>query len=61
LRSVGFKQTFIGVLIKPSKGVDLIVPDIRHGSIDQACGDMALGLLYARAVIRTAPTGGGGT
>lgn len=56
-----FQRTFIGILVKPPKRIDLIVVAIRHRRIDQACGDISLSLLNARAVIRAAPADGGRT
>lgn len=30
------QHTFVCVLIKPAKGIDLVIPAIRYGSIDKA-------------------------
>lgn len=32
---------FVSVLVEPTKGVDLVVPTVRHGGIDKTCRTLA--------------------
>jgi hypothetical protein len=47
--------TFVGKLVKPSERINAIIAAVRHRGIDQARGDMALGLFYAGSIVRTRP------
>ena len=61
IRGIEGSQTFISVLIKTTKGIDVIVAAVRHRGIDQACGDMPFCLLDARPVIASGLSASRGT
>lgn len=45
------QKTFIGVLVKATKCIDVFVTAVRHRGIDQTCGDMTRGLFDARSIV----------